>query len=172
MSPTAAPLPPASSASATVSTDAGSLLYWDDFHPGDRQAYGPMKVTREAIIDFASQWDPQPFHLDDAAAEASLFGRLAASGWHTAAMSMRMVCDALLLRAASLGSPGLEQLRWHQPVYVGDVLSGHFVVLDRRRSASRPGVGLMKSRWETVQQDGALVLTLESWAMFRCRPAA
>ncbi|GAA0744136.1 MaoC family dehydratase [Ideonella azotifigens] len=166
MFPPAAPPPP-----ETPSADC-STLYWDDFHPGDRHAYGPMTVTREAIIDFASQWDPQPFHLDDAAAEASLFGRLAASGWHTAAMSMRMVCDTLLLRAASLGSPGVEQLRWHQPVYVGDVLRGHFVVLDRRRSASRPGVGLIKSRWETVQQDGALVLTLESWAMFRCRPAA
>jgi acyl dehydratase len=128
-----------------------------------------MTVTREAIIEFARQWDPQPFHLDDAAAEASLFGRLAASGWHTCAMTMRMLCDAYLLRSASLGSPGVENLRWLQPVYAGDTLSGTLTVLEARASESRPHMGLVRSRWTTVNQHGQPVLTMEGWGMFRRR---
>ena len=86
-----------------------------------------MPVTREATLAFARDFDPQPFHLDDAAAAASLFGRLAASGWHTFAMAMRMMCDAYLLESSSLGSPGIDNLRWLKPVYPGDTLSMRLV---------------------------------------------
>lgn len=147
-------------------------LHWEDFEVGQTRAYGPMAMTREAVLDFARQFDPQPFHLDDAAAEASLFGRLAASGWHTCAMTMRMMCDAYLLDAASLGSPGLDNLRWQHPVYPGDTLSGQLEVLETRSSESRPGMGLVRSRWVTVNQHGQPVLTMEGWGMFRRRGVA
>lgn len=146
--------------------------WWEDFPPGHIREFGPMAVTREAVLDFARQWDPQPFHLDDAAAEASLFGRLAASGWHTAAMTMRMMCDAYLLDTASLGSPGLENLRWLKPVYPGDTLSGRLVVLEARPMNSKPDVGLVRSRWEVRNQHGEDVLVMEGWGMFRRRPTS
>ena len=94
--------------------------------------FGAYLVTREAVLAFAREFDPQPFHLDDAAAEASLFGRLAASGWHTCAIAMRMMCDAYLLESASLGSPGLEKLSWTKPVYPGDTLHVRLEVLESR----------------------------------------
>lgn len=145
------------------------ILHWEDFASGQKRPYGPMTVTREAILDFARQWDPQPFHLDDRAAEASLFGALSASGWHTAAMTMRMMVDGYLLDAASLGSPGIDQLRWLQPVLAGDTLSGTMTVLETRSSQSRPGMGLVLSTWETVNQRGEPVLTMQGWGMFRRR---
>lgn len=144
-------------------------LHWEDFDPGRVLAYGPMTVTREAILGFAAQWDPQAFHLDEDAAAASVFGGLCASGWHTAAMTMRMMCDAYLLRAASQGSPGLDTLRWLKPVRPGDMLSGRMTVLARKPMGRRPAVGLVQSRWETVDQTGDTVLTMEGWGMFRRR---
>jgi acyl dehydratase len=144
-------------------------LWWEDFPAGSVHPYGPLSVTREAVLDFARQWDPQPFHLDDAAAEKSLFGKLAASGWHTCAMTMRMLCDAYLLESASLGSPGLEGLKWLRPVYPGDTLSGSLTVLAARPMNSRPGVGLIHSQWETVNQHGEPVLSMNGWGMYRRR---
>lgn len=147
--------------------------YWEDFVPGSVREFGAMPVTREAVIDFARQFDPQPFHLDDAAAEASLFGRLSASGWHTCAMAMRMMCDDYLLDSASLGSPGLENLKWLKPVGPGDTLSVRLTVLAARPMASRPAVGLVQSRWEVLNQHREPVLTMDGWGMFRRRhPAA
>ncbi len=131
--------------------------------------FGAYLVTREAVLAFAREFDPQPFHLDDAAAEASLFGRLAASGWHTCAMAMRMMCDAYLLESASLGSPGLEKLSWKKPVYPGDTLHVRLEVLESRALASRPGVGIVRSRWKVMNQDDETVLTMEGYGMFRRR---
>lgn len=145
-------------------------LYWEDFPAGQQREFGATRVTRDAVLDFAQQFDPQPFHLDDAAAEASLFGRLAASGWHTCAMAMRMMCDAYLLDAASLGSPGLDQLRWHHPVHPGDTLRMRMDVLEARPMNSRPDVGLVRSRWEVLNQHDQTVLSMEGWGMFRRRP--
>ena len=148
-------------------------LYWEDFPVGSVREFGAMLVTREAILAFAQQFDPQPFHLDDEAAKASLFGALSASGWHTCAMAMRMMCDAYLLESSSLGSPGIEQLKWLKPVLVGDTLSERFTVLEARVMASRPGVGLIRSNWEVLNQDRDVVLTMEGWGMFGLRePAA
>jgi acyl dehydratase len=146
---------------------------WEDFPAGHQRPFGPVVVTREEVIAFASRYDPQPFHLDEAAAEASLFGRIAASGWHTAAMTMRMICDAYLLESASLGSPGLDELKWLKPVYPGDTLSGTMTVLESRASASRPTLGLARTRWEVVNQHGEAVMTMTGWNLFRRRtPAA
>jgi len=147
--------------------------YWEDFPVGNLREFGAMHVTREAILAFARQFDPQPFHLDDAAAEASLFGQLSASGWHTCAMSMRMMCDEYLLESSSLGSPGIDSLRWTRPVLVGDTLSVRMTVLEARPMKSRPTVGLILSKWEVLNQDHELVLTMQGWGMFgRRTPAA
>ena len=140
--------------------------YWEDFPVGNMREFGAMPVTREAVIAFATQFDPQPFHLDDAAAEAGLFGRLSASGWHTCAMAMRMMCDAYLLDSSSLGSPGIDSLRWTRPVHPGDTLSVRLTTLEARPMASRPKVGLVLSKWELLNQDRELVLTMQGWGMF------
>ena len=153
-------------------TDAEIRYWWEDFPAGHVREFGGLVVTREDVLAFARAYDPQPFHIDDAAAEASLFGRLVASGWHTCAMAMRMMCDAYLLESASLGSPGVDQLRWLKPVYPGDTLRVRLTVLEARPMASRPQVGLVKSRWEVTNQSGDTVLSMEGWGMFRRRPAA
>jgi len=148
-----------------------SRLYWEDFEVGAVREFGRYEVTREAVLEFAARYDPQPFHLDDAAAAKSLFGRLAASGWHTAAMAMRMMCEGYLLEAASLGSPGVEKLSWPAPVYPGDVLGMRNTVLESRPLASRPEVGLVKSRNEVLNQHGQVVLSMEGFGFFRRRHA-
>ena len=140
--------------------------YWEDFPVGTTREFGAMPVTREAVIGFATQFDPQPFHLDDRAAEASLFGKLSASGWHTCAMAMRMMCDDYLLDSSSLGSPGIDSLRWTRPVHPGDTLSVRLTTLEARPMASRPKVGLVLSKWELLNQNRELVLTMQGWGMF------
>jgi acyl dehydratase len=147
-------------------------LFWEDFPVGQVREFGHYEVGREAVLTFARQFDPQPFHLDDAAAEASLFGRLSASGWHTCAMAMRMMCDGYLLESASLGSPGIEKLNWLKPVYPGDVLHLRIEVLEARPMTSRPSVGLVRSRTSVLNQDDDAVLSMEGVGMFRRRSAA
>ena len=146
--------------------------YWEDFAIGAVREFGAMPVTREATLAFAAQFDPQPFHLDDAAAEASLFGKLSASGWHTCAMAMRMMCDEYLLESSSLGSPGIDSLRWTKPVHPGDTLSVRLTTLETRPMVSRPSVGLVLSKWEVLNQRREVVLTMQGWGMFGRREAA
>ena len=146
--------------------------YWEDFPVGNLREFGATLVTREAMLAFASQFDPQPFHMEDAAAEASLFGQLSASGWHTCAMAMRMMCDEYLLDSSSLGSPGIDSLRWTKPVLVGDVLSVRMTVIESRPMKSRPKVGLILSKWEVLNQHRELVLTMQGWGMFGRREPA
>jgi acyl dehydratase len=148
------------------------LHFWEDFPVGQVRDFGGMAVSREAVLAFAQQFDPQPFHLDDEAARGSLFGGLCASGWHTCAMAMRMMCDGYLLDAASLGSPGIDNLRWLKPVFPGDTLSVRMEVLDARPMASKPHVGLLRSRWEVRNQHEQAVMAMEGWGMFRRRGAA
>jgi acyl dehydratase len=151
---------------ASIPPRRAALYYWEDFVVGQTREFGQHLVTREAVLDFARQFDPQPFHIDDIAAEQSLFGRLAASGWHTCAMAMRMMCDGYLLESASLGSPGIEHLAWPQPVFPGDVLRMRSTVLASRPLASRPTVGLVRSRSEMLNQNGEIVLTMEGAGFF------
>jgi acyl dehydratase len=145
--------------------------YWEDFPVGMVVDFGSMPVTRDAVIEFARQFDPQPFHLDDEAGRRSLFGGLCASGWHTCAMAMRLMCDEYLLESASLGSPGIENLRWLKPVYPGDTLHLHHEVVESRPMASKAEVGLVRSRWEVRNQADEAVLAMEGWSMFRRRHA-
>ncbi|TAL20099.1 MAG: MaoC family dehydratase [Aquabacterium sp.] len=144
-------------------------FYWEDFTTGFVREFGPVTVEADAIVDFARQFDPQPFHLSEEAGRASLFGGLAASGWHTASLTMRLMCDGIINKSASLGSPGLEGLKWLKPVLAGDQLRARMIVLGSRPMNSKPHVGLVHTRWETLNQRDELVMTIESWAMFRRR---
>lgn len=146
-------------------------FYWEDFQAGEVREFGAVTVKREDIIDFASRFDPQPFHLDEAAGRESPYGGLIASGWHTGALAMRMMCDEYLLDAASLGSPGLESLRWTAPVRPGDTLRMRLTVLATRVMKSRPDAGLVDTRWELFNQRDELVLDMRGWGMFARRPA-
>jgi acyl dehydratase len=147
--------------------------YWEDMQVGHVQQLGTLSPTREEIIAFATQFDPQPFHLDEEAAKASVFGGLCASGWHTCAMAMRLMVTNFLQASSSLGSPGLENIQWPKPVFPGDVLRLQSTVLQIRPMNSRPHVGLVRNHWEMFNQDGDKVLNMDGWGMFgRRHPAA
>lgn len=147
--------------------------YWEDLTVGRTFEVGDVVVDRQEVLDFASRYDPQPFHLDDeAAAQSPIFGRLAASGWHTCAMAMGEYVRNFLSRCASLGSPGVEQIRWLRPVYPGDTLSIRVRLTDARPMKSRPTIGLVRLALEVFNQDGVQVLLLDAWGMFARRPAA
>ncbi len=140
--------------------------YWEDFPVGSVREFGGKIMNTEEIIDFARQFDPQPFHLSEEAGKNSLFGGLCASGWHTCALAMRMMCDEYLLEAASLGSPGLENIRWIKPVFPGDTLHVRSVVLEARPMDSKPHVGLLRTRWEMLNQRNEEVMQMEGYGMF------
>jgi acyl dehydratase len=146
-------------------------LYWEDFPPGDVVEMGSHTFTEAEIIAFARQFDPQPFHVDPEAARASYFKGLIASGWHTCSVAMRLMVDKYVGRSASLGSPGLDNIRWLAPVRAGDTIRYRRTITAARPSESKPGVGLVHSRWEAVNQRGELVMTMEGWGMFGRRPA-
>ena len=148
------------------------LQYFEDIPVGARSSFGRYEVTRDEVIEFARKYDPQPFHLSDEAAAATHFGRLSASGWHTCAMTMAMVVENLKKhRQAGLGSPGIDELKWLKPVYPGDTLRCESEILEKRVSASRPEMGLFKSRMTVFNQDDAPVMTFVSNGMIRTRPA-
>jgi acyl dehydratase len=119
------------------------IRHYEDFHVGQRFALGPRVITAEEIKDFATEFDPQPFHLDEAAASSSVLGELSASGFHTGAILLRLICDSFLTQSSILGSSNMESLTWLKPVHAGDELSGTCEVLALRASASRPGMGIM-----------------------------
>jgi acyl dehydratase len=146
-------------------------FYWEDFKVGETAPLGERTLSKEEIIAYAKQYDPQPFHVDEEAGKQSLFGGLVASGWHTCAVGMRLMCDSYLLDSAGLGSPGLENLRWLRPVRPGDTLRMQRTVLESRPSSSRPDVGIVKMRWEMHNQRGEQVLSMEGAQMFRRRDA-
>lgn len=146
--------------------------YWEDFTEGLTMEFGPKKVERDEVIDFATKFDPQPFHLSEEAGKASLFKGLAASGWHTAGMVMRMMCDGFILDSSSLGSPGLDGLKWLKPVLVGDEIRARMRVLATRPMKSKPHVGLVQTVWEAINQRDEVVMVIESWAMFGRREPA
>lgn len=146
------------------------MQYFEDLVVGSKASFGRYEVTREEVIDFARKYDPQPFHLDDAAAAATHFGRLSASGWHTCAMVMRMLVDNLKEnRQAGLGSPGLDELRWLKPVFPGDVLRVESELLEKTRSRSRPEMGSFNSEVRVYNQDDVLVCTMKSIGLIRVR---
>lgn len=146
------------------------MLYYEDIEVGSIQRFGSKMVTRDEVVDFAGKYDPQPFHLDDEAAAQTYFGRLSASGWHTGAMMMRMMVDNMKEhQQAGLGSPGIDELRWLKPVYPGDTLCCETEVLEKRRSDSRPEMGIFKSRVSVFNQHDEPVMTMRSTGLIRVR---
>ena len=144
----------------------------DDFSVGDKVRFGRYEVTREEVIEFASKYDPQDIHLDDRAAADGMFGAIAASGWHTAAMTMRMQVDYWKkagMDRASVGA-GMDELRWLRPVYPGDILHCEAEVLEIMPSRSKPGMGRVRSRWTTYNQRDELVMSVVALALFPRRP--
>ncbi len=135
------------------------MRYFEDFQPGDVSEHGPLVVSREDIIAFATQFDPQPFHLSDEAARGSIFGGLVASGWHTASLCHRLLVQSFLGQTASLGSPGLDELRWLKPVRPGDALRVRVEVVSATPSRSKPDRGALKLRMEVRNQKDEVVMT-------------
>ena len=148
------------------------MKYLEDYEVGQRSSFGRYEVTREEVLAFASAYDPQAFHLDDAAAAKTYFGRVSASGWHTCAMTMRMLVDNMLNQAsAGLGSPGVDELRWLKPVYPGDTLRVEAEVIEVRPSQSRPEMGSTRNRITVLNQEDEPVLTMVSIGLIRRRPS-
>ena len=146
------------------------MRYWEDFTAGETLDLGTYEVTGEEIVDFANRYDPQPFHIDEEAAAAGPFGGLAASGWHTAAMFMRLFVDGVLNQSASMGSPGIEELRWTAPVRPGDVVTGRVRILETYPSERRADRGTVITQFEALNQEGVVVMRMRGRGHFRRRP--
>ncbi|MCU6435188.1 MaoC family dehydratase [Undibacterium sp. Jales W-56] len=146
--------------------------YFEDFIPGSVIQLGQRTLGETEIIDFARQFDPQAFHVDKDAAAHSIFGGVIASGWHTCSIIMRMVVDGFLNDSASMGSPGLDEVRWILPVRPGDTLTVTAETLESRPSTSKPDRGVVITMWKATNQDGKQVCTIKGMGMFGRRPAA
>ena len=151
---------------------AADERYFEDFAPGSVHEYGPAEVSEAEILEFARKYDPQPIHVDPDWARTGPFGGLIASGWHTAALMMRLLVENYLPAGASLASPGIDELRWVRPVRPGDMLSARVTVVEARPSPSKPDRGLLRSRIEVIDGDGSVVMTLVALNMLRRRPGA
>ena len=147
-----------------------SERWFDDYVPGTTAEHGPLRVIEEDVVDFGRRFDPQPFHVDAGAAAAGPFGGLIASGWHTCALMMRLLADEYLSPVSSMGSPGIDELRWIAPVRPGDELTLHTTVVEARVSRSKPDRGLVRTGIALVNQDGTVVLTMTAMNLIRVRP--
>jgi acyl dehydratase len=148
------------------------MIYFEDLEIGRETEFGSYEVTREEVLDFARKYDPQPFHLSDEAAAKTHFGRLAASGWHTCAMTMAVIARRVMDEdQAGLGSPGVDELRWLKPVYPGDTLTVRGRILEKTPSRSKPDLGSFRTQTEVTNQDGVPVMRFTSIVLIRRRPA-
>ena len=146
------------------------MIYFEDLQVGAETEFGSYDVTRDEVIEFAGKYDPQPFHLSDEAAAKTHFGRLAASGWHTAAMTMAVIARRVVdQKQAGLGSPGIDELRWKKPVYPGDTLHVRGKILETTPSRSRPDMGSFRTQTTVTNQDGDVVMTFISIVLIRRR---
>ncbi|MDM7956678.1 MaoC family dehydratase [Blastomonas sp.] len=146
------------------------MIYFEDLEIGATARFGRYDVTREEVIEFASKYDPQAFHLSDEAAAKTHFGRLSASGWHTCAMTMAMLVENMKTsRQAGLGSPGMDNLRWVKPVFPGDTLRVETTIIEKRRSKNRPDMGLFKSDLTIFNQNDEPVMTMRSNGLIKVR---
>jgi acyl dehydratase len=147
------------------------MIYFEDMEVGAETVFGSYDVTREEVLEFARKYDPQPFHLSDEAAAKTHFGRLAASGWHTCAMTMAVIVKAITKdRQAGLGSPGVDELRWLKPVYPGDRLTVQGKIVEKTPSRSRPEIGSVRTLTTVTNQDGVPVLRFTSIVLMQRRP--
>ena len=146
-------------------------LHWEDFKPGAVAVYGPRLVTREEIVAFAAEFDPQPMHLDEAAASATLLGGLGASGWQTCCLLMRIIADGFLLDSTSMGAPGIDEVRWLKPLRPGTQIRVRATVLDMRASNSRPEMGFVRFHYEVLDDQDAVLTTMVCSTMLVRREA-
>lgn len=148
------------------------MMYFEDIEVGAKRSFGLYEVTRDEVVDFAGKYDPQPFHLSDEAAARTHFRKLAASGWHTAAMTMAMLVESMKAHPqAGLGAVGIDELRWLKPVYPGDVLRVETEVLEKRESNSRP-MGTYRNQTTVFNQDDEPVMRFIGIVMIGKRPAS
>ena len=140
-------------------------LHFEDFTPGRRFQHGPRRVERDEMVAFAAEFDPQPMHLDEAAARSTMLGGLAASGWYACCVLMRMCTDAFVLNSTSMGAPGVDEVRWMKPIRPGDELTLNATVLEARASRNRPDMGLVRFQFELSNQAGVTVLALTTSLM-------
>jgi acyl dehydratase len=143
--------------------------HFEDFVPGASSLFGPIHVDAAEVVEFARRYDPQPIHIDPAAAAVGPFGGLIASGWHTVSLVMRVLVESYLARGAALASPGVDELRWVKPVRPGDVLRVRVTVLEANRSRSKPDRGMVRTSVEAVNQRDELVMSMIAMNLFRCR---
>ena len=148
------------------------MLYFEDFPPGDVRESPPRTITREEMVEFARQYDPQPFHLDDEDAKKTIYGGIIGSGWLTVSVMMRLLWDTMLKDTVSLGSPGSDEIRWLKPVRPGDTLRARFTVVEAIPSRSKPDRGVVKTFTEILNQHEEIVMTMRGLGMFGRRPAA
>ena len=147
------------------------MRYFEDLEVGAQTYFGSYEVTRDEVLEFARKYDPQPFHLSDEEAAKTHFGRLAASGWHTCAMTMAVIARHVVDDdQAGLGSPGIDELRWLKPVYPGDTLHVRGEIVEKTPSRSRPEMGSFRTRTTVTNQDDVPVLTMISIVLIRRRP--
>jgi acyl dehydratase len=145
--------------------------FWEDFTSGSVIECGPRRVTHDELIAFATEFDPQPIHLDDEAARESMLGGLSASGWHTCSLTMRMIADGVLHDSSAMGAPGVDEVRWITPLRPDDSITLRATVLDTRVSRSRPERGFVKFRFELINQSGTIIMTMMSSIMLGRREA-
>ncbi len=150
----------------------GTRKAFEDFTIGDSIVFHRVTVSKEDIIDFAAAWDPQPMHLDEDAGRASILGNLTGSGWHMICILMRGMCDGFLIESTSQGSPGIDDVRWLKPLHPGDDLTLRYTVLEARVSKSRPSIGIVKFRFEMMNQNDVMLMVLENPIMFGRRQDA
>ena len=149
------------------------MRYWEDMEVGAETTFGSYEVTREEVLEFARKYDPQPFHLSDEAAAKTHFGRIAASGWHTCAMTMAVIARYVVKDdQAGLGAPGVDELRWLKPVYPGDTLTVRGKIVDAAPSRSKPEIGSIRTQTTVFNQHGVPVMSFTSIVLMRRRPAA
>lgn len=148
------------------------MRYWEDIAVGETDSFGAYAVTEEEVLAFARKYDPQPFHLSDEAAAQTHFGRIAASGWHSCAMTMAMLVERMQVGepSAGLGAAGIDALKWRHPVYPGDTLHCGTEVVGKRASESKPDIGLLQTRTDVFNQDETLVMTFVATILMRRKP--
>ncbi len=147
------------------------MMYFEDLEVGAQTYFGSYDVTREEVLEFARKYDPQPFHLSDEEAAKTHFGRLSASGWHTAAMTMAVIARHVVdQQQAGLGSPGIDQIRWKKPVFPGDTLHVRGRILEKTPSRSRPEMGSFRTETTVTNQHGEVVMTFISIVLISRRP--
>lgn len=153
----------------TTFAKAAQDRYFEDYEPGATYVLGQFSLNQEEIVEFARRFDPQPFHVDPKAAKASHYGGIIASGWHTGSCMMRLLVDHFLSPVASLGSPGLEEIRWSRPVRPGEVMTVRVTVEQARRSQSKPDRGLIHSRMEVTNEGGEVAMSVRGVNLTLCR---